>query len=69
MQTNIQTNPEYRESNPKIDIYILDTAGAQKYYGSTKYWRTCRDCLNYYNATLGNDTFRFVRAYISKDEE
>ncbi len=27
----IQTKPEYRESNPKIDIYILDTAGKPKY--------------------------------------
>lgn len=62
----IQTKPEYRESNPKIDIYILDTAGNQKYYASTNYWRTCRDCLNYYNATLGNEGFRFVRAYIDR---
>lgn len=63
----IQTKPEYRETNPKIDIFILDTAGRQKYYASTKYWMTCRDCLNYYNATQGNENFRFVRAYISKD--
>lgn len=44
-----QGKPAYSESNPKIDLYILTNGGGMKYYGSTNYWRTCRDALSYYN--------------------
>jgi hypothetical protein len=38
--------PQYRESNPKIDIYRDGTERADhRYVGSTNWHRTCRDAL------------------------
>lgn len=38
--------PEYRESNPKVDIYRNGTERADyRYVGSTNWHRTCRDAL------------------------
>lgn len=38
--------PQYRESNPKIDIFRIGAERADyRYVGSTNYYRTCRDAL------------------------
>lgn len=47
----VQTLPAYRETNPKINLWVLCGDGRTiKYYASTNWWRTCRDALAYYNA-------------------
>jgi hypothetical protein len=56
---NVQTVPKYRESNPKIDLYILGSKGGLKYYGSTNYWATVRDCINWYNRSQGHSGLLF----------
>ena len=38
--------PQYRDSNPKVDLY---TASGQ-YVGSTNWHRTCRDALAWFAA-------------------
>lgn len=63
---NVQTVPKYKESNPKIDLYILTGAGSLKYYGSTNWWRTVRDCLNFYNRSSGHDGLLFVKGVIDR---
>lgn len=62
----VQTVPHYSDSNPKIDLWILTNAGTLKYYASTNYWRTVRDCINYYNRSQGPDGLLFVRGTIDK---
>lgn len=67
---NVQTVPYYSDSNPKIDLYILCSDGKTlKYYGSTNYWRTVRDCLNFYNRSQGHSGLLFVKGVISKEDK
>ena len=66
----IQTKPEYRDSNPKIDLYILCSDDVTlKYYGSTNYWRTVRDCLNFYNRSSGQNGLLFVKGVIGREAQ
>ena len=66
-EMKIQTKPEYRDSNPKIDLYILCNDGVTlKYYGSTNWWRTVRDCLNFYNRSSGHNGLLFVKGVIDR---
>lgn len=38
--------PQYRDRNPKVDVYERDPrTGADRYAFSTNYARTCRDAL------------------------
>lgn len=46
MLYQVQTEPEYSPSNPKIDLYRVDGT----YWGSTHGFRTVRDALQYFNA-------------------
>lgn len=50
MTVKIQTRGEYRQGNPKIDIY--DTSG--RYLHSTNWWRTCRDALAHFKRAMPN---------------
>ena len=62
-----QTRPHYRDSNPKIDLWILCSDGKTvKYIASTNWWRTVRDALAYYNA--GGHVFTYVRGTIDRSE-
>ena len=69
LRRSVSDNPPakpdgYRDSNPKIDLWILCKDGRTvKYIGSTNYWRTCRDALAYYNAT---QPLCYVRASIDR---
>ena len=63
----VQTSPEYRDSNPKIDLWILcSDAKTVKYIASTNWWRTVRDALAYYNT--GDHAFTYVRGTIDRRE-
>lgn len=63
---NVQVTPHYSDRNPKIDLYILTNAGSLKYYGSTHYWRTVRDCINFYNRSSGQNGLLFVKGVIDR---
>lgn len=43
MSTPAYRPPQYRDSNPKIDLYRADGS----YVGSTNWHRTCREALAY----------------------
>lgn len=59
----VQTRPEYRDANPKIDLWILCSDGRTvKYIASTHWWRTCRDAMAYYNKS--DNALTYVRATI-----
>lgn len=47
----IQTEPEYKTSNPKIDLLYRIETGGLHYWRSTNHWRTCRDALVWFRAT------------------
>ena len=54
--------PEYRESNPKIDIFRDGTERADhRYIGSTNYYRTCRDALIARTIAVPGVQFKAVR--------
>ena len=53
--------PEYRESNPKIDIFRQRVERDFRYVGSTNFYRTCRDALIVRMIAEPNVAFKAVR--------